>query len=206
MSDEEMFDVLDEAGQKTGRVADKREVHERGLWHTGMHLCVTDGVGNVFQQLRGVAPAVRILPGVWDLFIAAGHVSAGEDALTTLLRETEEEVGIRFSLEELRANGLIEVSVTRSNYWVEDPKFSAGGYHHRVFDHNFVVRLPDLDLDTLVLEDMKVIDVRKYPIHRLVMDLVQPADTEDYRQHAHRPVEDDRLYQTVFTGVNALTF
>jgi 8-oxo-dGTP pyrophosphatase MutT (NUDIX family) len=205
MSTEEMFDVLDEAGQKTGSVAGKREVHQRGLWHTGMHLCVTDGAGNVFQQLRGSAPDVRILPDVWDLFIAAGHVSAGEEVLTTLLRETEEEVGVKLSIAELRANGLEEVSVTRSDYWVDDPKFPEGGYHHRVFDHNFVVRLPDLDPDTLVLEDKKVLGVRKYPVQQLRLDLMQPAASKDYRQHAHRPIEDDRLYQTVLSGVSVLT-
>ncbi len=206
MPDEEMFDILDQTGQKTGDVAGKQEVHQRGLWHTGMHLCVTDGAGNVFQQLRGSAPDVRILPDVWDLFIAAGHVSAGEDALTTLLREAEEEVGVRFSLTELRASGLSEVSVTRSDYWVEDPKFPNGDYHHRVFDHNFVVRLPDLDPNTLVLEDKKVLGVRRYPVLQLKLDLAQPATSKDYRQHAHRPVEDDRLYQTVLNRVRELTF
>ena len=55
-------------------------------------------------------------------------------------------------------------------YWVEDPKFSDGGYYHRVFDHNFVVRLPDLDPDTLVLEDKKVLGVRKYPVQQLKLD------------------------------------
>ena len=87
--------------------------------------------------------------------------------LTTLLREAEEEVGVAFSLEELRANGLTEVSLTRSDYWVVDPRFPDGGYRHRVFDHNFVVRLPDLDPDTLVLEDKKVLGVRRYLVRRL---------------------------------------
>lgn len=206
MSTEEMFDILDgETGRKTGQSAGKREVHQRGLWHTGVHLCVTDGQGSVFQQLRGGAPDVRILPDVWDLFIAAGHVSAGEDVYTTLLREVEEEVGMALSLQWLRAKGLVHVSVTRSDYWVDDPKFPDGGYQHRVFDHNFVVRMPELDPDSLVLEPKKVLGVRRYPVRRLMRDLGQSPSSRDYLQHAHRPVDDERLYQTVLDEVIRLT-
>lgn len=202
---EEMFDILDQHGRKTGETAGKREVHQLGLWHAGMHLCVTDGEGNVFQQLRGGAPHVRILPDVWDLFIAAGHVSAGEEALATLLRETREEVGVRLSVGKLRKNGLSEVSVTRSDYWVVDPGFPNGGYYHRVFDHNFVVRLPDLNPDTFVLEANKVLGVRKYPARQLRQDLRSSRSSTAYRQHAHRPIEDGRLYSTVLDKVDALT-
>ncbi len=205
MSTEEMFDVLNEAGEKTGEIAGRREVHEHGLWHTGMHLCGTDGRGSVFQQLRGGPPSVRILPNVWDLFIAAGHVSAGEGPLDTLLRESYEEVGLRLSLPELRASGLREVSITRSDYWVDDPSFPGGGYNHRVFDHNFVVRLPGLDLDTLRLEAGKVLEMRAYPIAALRLDLAQPPGTQAYLQHAHRPVDDERLYETVLRGAVELT-
>lgn len=206
MSHEEMFDILDQQGTKTGKAAGKREVHKQGFWHTGVHLCVTDGKGNIFQQLRGSAPDVQILPDVWDLFIAVGHVSAGEDVLAALLREMREEIGTGLSITELQANGLSKVSVTRSDYWVYDQTFPGGGYQHRVFDHNFVVRLPNFDLSALVLEDKKVVDVRLYSIQKLRLDLAQPPASTAYQQHAHRPIEDNRLYRTVLDQALALRF
>lgn len=201
MSNDEMFDILDENGEKTGVRASKSEVHQRGLWHTGVHLCVTDGKGHIFQQQRGVAPAVRILPGVWDLFIAAGHVSAGEDPLDALARETFEEIGRKISRDLLAQ---CKVGITRSDYWVDDPTFENGGYHHRVYDHTYVMCIPDLDLHTLVLEPGKVTGVRAYPIEQLALDIKQPECSRNYSQHAHRPVDDARLYQMVIDRARTL--
>jgi 8-oxo-dGTP pyrophosphatase MutT (NUDIX family) len=205
MPTEEMFDVLDGLGNKTGRILGRREVHHRGLRHMGMNLCVTDGRGNVYQQLRGGPPDVRNLPDVWDVFLVAGHSAAGETPLDTLLRETWEEVGLRFTLDQLRANGLQKVSVTQSDYWVKDPSFPAGGYQHRLFDHNFVVRITDLDLAVLTLEPKKVLYVRLYSIEAMQRELAQPASSQDYRRYAHRPPQDEILYGTVLNGALALT-
>ncbi len=203
MNIEEMFDILDQDGQNTGQIANKHQVHSGGIWHTGVHLCITDGAGHIYQQRRGSAPDVCILPGVWDLFAVAGHVAAGEDPAITLVRETSEELGRHYTLGELHSRGLYKVSITQSNYWVVDSGFPGGGYWHRVFDHNFVVRLP-LNLDTLQLEPKKVTAVRLYPIQQLYLDLKQPG-TKAYTQHAHRPPEDSKLYETVLSAAEGLT-
>ncbi len=203
MTTEEMFDILDQDGRSTGRIASKYEVHLQGMWHLGVHLCITDGTGHVYQQLRGSAPDVRILPDVWDLFAVAGHVAAGEDPVMALLREINEEIGRHYTISELHSKGLYKVSVTRSNYWVVDPGYPDGGYWHRVFDHNFVVRVP-LDLGTLQLEPKKIIAVRSYQIQQLRADLKRPG-TAAYDQHAHRPPENGKLYETVLDAAEGLT-
>lgn len=50
---------------------------------------IRDPAGRVFVHRRG--PDRRFLPGCWDL--VGGHVEAGEDLLTALRREIEEETG-----------------------------------------------------------------------------------------------------------------
>lgn len=206
----EMFDVLDEDGKKTGRVASRREVHYNGLWHAGMNLCVTDGQGNVFQQLRGGLPKVRELQNVWDLFFVAGHVQAGDEPLQTLLQELKAEVGVQFGIGQLHADmHLTKVSVTKSNYWVNDSSFPLGeersehGFWHRVHDHNFIACMPDLDIDRLNLDTQKVIDVRRYPIVQLLHDVENPHSPA-WHKLAHRPPNDAQLYDEMLREAQAL--
>lgn len=210
----EMFAVLDENGRHTGRVASRREVHLDGLWHAGMHLCVTDGQGHVFQQLRSGGPQMKVLPDVWDLFFIAGHVRAHEEPLDTLLRELAAEVGIDFTVERLHDDmRLTKVSVTKSEYWVKDGSFpppfdkaegSDGGFWHRVYDHNYVACMPDLDISKLTLDSRKVVEVRRYPIDQLFRDVEDP-DNPAYSMLAHRPPDDDKLYDHVLKEAQALT-
>lgn len=200
----EMFDVLDENGNKTGDVASQREVHYRGLWHTGVHLCVTDGRGNVFQQLRGGIPKVRALPNVWDLFVATGNAVHGEEPLEALLRIGRNDIGLELSLTELTQRGLVKAKITQSDYWVADNSFPNDGYYHRTFDHNFVVSLTEFDPSELTLEAHKVLGIRRYPLTRLQRDLHQPRDSGTYLQHAHRPPDDAALYQDVLNRVMSL--
>lgn len=206
----EMFDILDEHGKKTGQVASRREVHYYGLWHAGMNLCVTDGRGNVFQQRRAGLPQVRELQNVWDLFFVAGHVQADEEPHDTLLRELEAEVGVRFTVEQLHDDmHLTKVSVTQSEYWVKDGSFpldeemSEHGFRHRVHDHNFVACMPQLDISQLNLDTRKVLEVRRYPITQLLRDVESPHSPA-YHELAHRPPNDERLYDEMLREAQAL--
>ncbi len=87
----ELIDVLDENGIKTGRVVTREEVHCEGLWHQIAVVVVLDKDNRILLQQRSENKQTN--PGKWDI-AAAGHVDAGEDAITTAKRELEEEVGI----------------------------------------------------------------------------------------------------------------
>ena len=93
---DEKIDVLDERGQKTGRVAWKSEAHRMGLWHRCFHLwIVAPGGGGphgpfLFVQRR--ASGKETWPDKLDV-TAAGHLTAGESELDGL-REVEEELGL----------------------------------------------------------------------------------------------------------------
>lgn len=88
---EELFDVVDEQDQVTGRQV-RREVHAQGLRHRAVHLLVVNTAGDIFLQKR--SKTKDLFPGIWDSS-AAGHVGAGEDYDGTALRELEEELGLK---------------------------------------------------------------------------------------------------------------
>ena len=51
-------------------------------------------------------------PGLWDVS-CAGHVSAGESATTSALRELEEELGVVAQVEELQRHRAVEEDTAR---------------------------------------------------------------------------------------------
>ena len=92
---DERIDIMDERGEKTGRVAWKSEAHRDGLWHRCFHLWIVDpGAASdgpyLFVQRR--ASGKETWPNKLDV-TAAGHLMAGESGLDGL-RELEEELGL----------------------------------------------------------------------------------------------------------------
>lgn len=94
---DEILDVLDERGYRTGETALKSEMHRLGLWHRCFHCWIVDPTGWLFVQRR--AAAKETWPGRLDV-TAAGHLLAGEEPLDGL-RELEEELGLRIRPERL---------------------------------------------------------------------------------------------------------
>lgn len=91
---EEHFDVLDEAGAKTGATAPRSEVHRRGLFHRAVHTWLfCPSSGELLLQQR--AACKDSWPLRWDIS-SAGHLSAGDESRSAAVRELEEELGLRF--------------------------------------------------------------------------------------------------------------
>ncbi|KAI0562678.1 nudix hydrolase 3 [Gracilaria domingensis] len=88
---EEHFDVLKEDGTLMGFSKARSLVHREGDWHRSTHIWVLSTQGEVLVQLRSALKDT--FPGRWDVS-AAGHISAGDDSLTSATRELEEELGI----------------------------------------------------------------------------------------------------------------
>ncbi len=93
-SDNELFDILDENGDKTGVTKRRGDVHRDGDIHGSVHIWMTrcvDGCQQVLVQKR--ADTKDSYPGCYDAAVT-GHIDTGEDALSAALREIGEEAGI----------------------------------------------------------------------------------------------------------------
>ena len=91
MNADEIFDIVDETGEKIGE-ATRNEVHGNpALIHRSVHIMVLNSEGELYLQKR--ADNKDIQPGKWDTSVG-GHVNRGEEVDAAAEREAEEELGI----------------------------------------------------------------------------------------------------------------
>jgi isopentenyldiphosphate isomerase/intracellular septation protein A len=89
---EEWFDLVTPEGKVVGK-APRSAVHgDPTLLHPVIHLHVFNKNGQLYLQKR--ADNKEVQPGKWDTSVG-GHISSGEDVMTALKREAEEELGIK---------------------------------------------------------------------------------------------------------------
>jgi len=92
----EYIDVLDKNGNKTGAIKPKSEIHRDGDRHRGSYIWIINSRNELLIQKR--SSSKENYPNLWDISVA-GHVSAGEDSISSALRETEEELGLKLKKE-----------------------------------------------------------------------------------------------------------
>jgi len=94
---DELLDVLDSSGERTGITRTRFEVHRDGDWHRAVHLWLVTGEGSVLLQRRSRDKDLE--PGLVDVSVG-GHLQAGEDWLA-VLREAEEELSVELRPDQL---------------------------------------------------------------------------------------------------------
>jgi len=95
-------EMIDHLNEKTGEVIgviDKAVAHRDGLWHKSVHVWVVNDNNQILLQQR--CAKKKFFPNVWDVSFA-GHVGAGEDAITSAIREGEEELGINLDTDKMK--------------------------------------------------------------------------------------------------------
>ena len=107
----ELLDIADEYGNLTGEVMDREKVHDLNLLHWEVALFVINDKKQVLLQKR--AATKRFNPNKWGL--CAGHVDSGESIDASALREIEEEIGLKLSLDDLKVLEKMEIKKRESN-------------------------------------------------------------------------------------------
>ena len=95
----EYFDVLDENGNKTGKIKLRSEVHRDGDWHKGVHIWIINDKGEILLQRRCATKDSN--PNMLDIS-SAGHLTAGDESLSGAIRELKEELNLDVKPEELQ--------------------------------------------------------------------------------------------------------
>ncbi len=160
---EELVDILNAEGKKTGKVTSKAEAHSQGLFHPTVHIWFYTSDARVLLQQRGAGK--ETFPKLWDVSVA-GHVGAGEDIPMAALREIEEEIGLKIKADELFKIGIFK-SVQEHHPDLVDKEF-----HHTFLCQ---LKVPFADLRK---QDSEVAALKLIPLTTLadeVWGLAQPG-------------------------------
>ena len=156
----EQIDVLDSDGRPTGIVKPKPDVHRDGDWHRCAHVWIVASDGRLLLQKR--AHAKENWPDLWDISVA-GHVSAGESATESAVREAEEELGLRVAPAELEHIGTLRYATQLRDDYIEN-EF-----------HEVHILRRDVDVSSLTLDPAEVAAVQ----------WVAFADLDNYERVPH---------------------
>lgn len=166
---DEKVDILDEDGNKIGRVLMKSGAHKKELWHGAAHLWIYNSRGEVLLQLRHPNKIIR--PNIWDISVA-GHISAGMKPRETVVIEADEELGLQ-----VNPKDLVFVGTTKFEDLMPE------GWTHRTYHWTYLLK-DDVDLKDLEFRDGETSDARWIDVDVLDRELGDPEKGNLYPQPA----------------------
>ena len=138
----ELIDVLDENWVPTGEILPRDEIHKKGLWHRAIVVAILNEKNEILLQQRSEKKEKN--PGRWDISVA-GHISAGQDALSAAAREINEEVSVLLGYR-------TEIKDFRYMYcFRKEQKFSENLIERQFYDF-FILRTSGVDDKTLYFQ------------------------------------------------------
>ena len=149
----EYFDIVDEAGIPTGEIISRDEAHEKGVLHRTAHVWIVrecEGKTEILLQKR--SDNKDSFPGMYDTS-SAGHIPAGEEPLSSALRELQEELGVTASPEDLSYAGSFRIHYEKV-------------FHDRIFRDNEVTKVYvyTKPVDSFTLQESEVSEVRWFDL------------------------------------------
>ena len=158
----ELFDVVRADGTPLGFSKARAAVHRDGDWHRSVHVWVAGrDPGGRFLLAQRRSLEKDTWPGKLDATVG-GHVRAGE-GLAQALRETEEEIGVAVTGEELRPIG-VRLGVSEEEPGILDRELQAvfllrddrplAAYRPHPAELAALVKLPVLPLLDLLAGDL----------------------------------------------------
>lgn len=154
---EEMLDVLNENGIKTGEILPRSEIHKRGLWHRAIVVAVVNEKNEILLQQRSNSKEKNA--GLWDISVA-GHISSGQDALSAATREINEEVSVNLGYN-------VEVKEFRFMYSFRKQQVFSENFIENQFYDFFILRQSGLNRQSIKFQTSEVQDVKFVTISEL---------------------------------------
>ena len=152
---DELIDIVDENNDLTGITKSRNEAHHEGLWHRIINICIYNSKGEILLQLR--SKDKMIYPDMWDISVA-GHIGAGEEAITAALRETGEETGLNAKEQDLHF------------YKVRPEEYQKGDVNMKEFLYIFLLKY-DGDIQNLKIQKEELQEIRFVPITEIEEEL-----------------------------------
>ena len=147
---EELIDVLDENGIKTGQIMTRNEIHKQGLWHRAIVVAIINEKNEILLQQRSMEKEKN--PGLWDIS-AAGHISCGQDSLSAATREINEEVSVNLGFN-------VEVKEFRFMYSFRKQQVFKEDFIENQFYDFFVLRQQGLNKESVKFQESEVQDIK----------------------------------------------
>ena len=168
---EELIDVLDNKGNKTGIIKKKSDIKKDGDYHRAIAVLVINNNNEILMQKR--SSRKRIYPNLWSIFVK-GHVQSGESSIDACIRELSEEIGINIEQDELKYLYTIFEEVIDNDY-IE-----------RIFYDTYILR-KDFNLNDITIQEEELSDI-KLVNYDEVISLIKNNDKslvpnfEDYKR------------------------
>lgn len=147
----------------------KSEAHKHGHLHASVHVWFYTGNGEILFQKRSKSKIA--FPNLWDISVA-GHISAGETAINSAIREVEEEIGLTITKKTLKKIG----------------SFKETHQHRKDFIDNeihliYIGRLP-IPLNQLKIQEEELSAIKLIPIDTFKKELRKTDFHKRYVPHS----------------------
>jgi isopentenyldiphosphate isomerase len=109
---DELIEILNPDGTFSGKSILKSEAHKNGVFHPSVHVWICNMNKEILIQKRVATKST--FPNLWDISVA-GHISFGENPLTSAVREINEEIGLTIPPEKLKSVGTFEHRANHPN-------------------------------------------------------------------------------------------
>jgi 8-oxo-dGTP diphosphatase len=119
----EICNIVDELGNRTGRVVTRGMNLAPGEFYPVVHVWIRDKLSNYLIQQRAFHLASS--PGAWA--VTVGYVLAGEDSISGAIREVKEELGIQLSSSQLKLIDRHTMENRVEDVWLADISRSSMG-------------------------------------------------------------------------------
>lgn len=147
---EELIDVLDENGVKTGEILTRKEIHKRGLWHRAIAVAVINEQNQILVQQRSFKKEKNT--GMWDISVA-GHISSGQDALSAASREINEEISVNLGFN-------VDIKEFRYMFSYRKEEILKENYIERQFYDFFILRKNGLRTEDIKVQESEVEQIK----------------------------------------------